>query len=104
MNREHISYLAAPIPYKFRWRVPKQNMGKFQRASMSAILLFPPLPVGQLSALAALRVAAKSAKAARSTTFHVHVGAGRLGLGLVRAPNVSQELAGVQWEVLGGGG
>eukprot|EP00904_Undaria_pinnatifida_P005866 jgi/Undpi1/2409/HiC_scaffold_13.g05790.m1 len=50
---------------------------------MSAILLFPPLPVGQLSALAALRVAAKSAKAARSTTFHVHVGAGRLGLGLM---------------------
>eukprot|EP00752_Nemacystus_decipiens_P007122 g6379.t1 len=39
------------------------------------------LPVGQLSALAAFRKAA--VKQARLTTFHVHIGAGRLGLGLV---------------------
>eukprot|EP00903_Cladosiphon_okamuranus_P005882 g5818.t1 len=39
------------------------------------------LPVGQLSALAAFRKAA--VKEARLTTFHVHIGAGRLGLGLV---------------------
>ncbi|CAM9808776.1 unnamed protein product [Ectocarpus sp. 6 AP-2014] len=41
------------------------------------------LPVGQLSALAAFRKAALHAAAARLTTFHVHIGAGRLGLGLV---------------------
>lgn len=43
------------------------------------------LPVGQLSALAAFRKAA--VKQARVTTFHVHIGAGRLGLGLVSTVN-----------------
>ena len=41
------------------------------------------LPVGQLAALAAFRRVDKEAPAARFTTFHAHIGAGKLGLGLV---------------------
>ncbi|CAM9653891.1 unnamed protein product [Ascophyllum nodosum] len=41
------------------------------------------LPVGQLAALAAFRRVDKEAPAARFTTFHTHIGAGKLGLGLV---------------------
>ncbi|CAN0141845.1 unnamed protein product, partial [Scytosiphon promiscuus] len=57
--------------------LPKSSGASNKRSSMR-------LPVGQLSALAAFRKAAAEETAkAKVTTFHVHIGAGRLGLGLV---------------------
>lgn len=58
------------------------NHGRFSSVSSGSVL---QLPVGQLSALAAyLKANAQQTAKAKETTFHVHIGAGRLGLGLVR--------------------